>query len=80
MSQENNDLILIKAIYFSQSGIIGEHIFSEEITLGDILYYFNTNFKTEFLSIKEKYTFNGIVLNENNKKFNYNSKGKVKYN
>ena len=66
MSQENNDLILIKAIYFSQSGIIGEHIFSEEITLGDILYYFNTNFKTEFLSIKEKYTFNGIVLNENN--------------
>ena len=65
MAQENNDLILIKVIYFSQSGLIGEHIFSGEITLGDILYYFNSNFKTEFLSLKEKYTFNGIPLNEN---------------
>ena len=65
MAQENNDLILIKVIYFSQSGIIGEHIFSGEITLGDILYYFNSNFKTEFLNLKEKYTFNGIPLNEN---------------
>ena len=62
MSEENNELLLIKAIYFSKSGIIGEHKFSSEVTLGDILLYFNTNFKTDYLNIKRKYTYNNTVI------------------
>ena len=64
MLQENNEPILVKAIYFSKSGIIGEQIFTQEVTLGDILYYFNTNLKQEFLNIKKNYIFNNVFLDE----------------
>lgn len=65
MFQEINELLLIKVIYFSKSGIISEHIFSEEIVFGDIIQYFNSNLKTEFLEVKKIYSFNGIIINEN---------------
>ena len=64
MFEKNNELILIKAIYLSKSRIIGEQLFTSEITFGDILKYFNEQLKTEFLNLKKKYTFNGIDLNE----------------
>ena len=64
MFEENNELILIKAIYYSKSGIIGEQIFTPEVTFGDILNYFNANLKTEFLNLKRIYTYNGVNLNE----------------
>ena len=64
MFEENNDLILIKAIYYSKSCIIGEQIFTPEVTFGDILNYFNANLKTEFLNLKRIYSYNGINLSE----------------
>ena len=64
MFEENNDLILIKAIYYSKSCIIGEQIFIPEVTFGDILNYFNANLKTEFLNLKRIYSYNGINLSE----------------
>ena len=64
MFEENNDLILIKAIYYSKSCIIGEQIFTSEVTFGDILNYFNANLKTEFLNLKRIYSYNGINLSE----------------
>ena len=65
MSQKINEPLLIKVIYFSISGVIKEQIFPEEVTLGDIIQYFNSNLKTEFLNMKKKYTFKGILLKEN---------------
>jgi len=64
MFEKNNELILIKAIYLTKSRIIGEQLFTSEITFGDILKYFNEQLKTEFLNLKKIYTFNGIDLNE----------------
>ena len=64
MFEKNNELILIKAIYLTKSRIIGEQLFTSEITFGDILKYFNEQLKTEFLNLKKKYTVNGIDLNE----------------
>ena len=62
MSEKNNELLLIKVIYFTKSGIIGKQMFSSEVTLGDILYYFNTNYKTDFLNIKKNYSYNEHIL------------------
>ena len=66
MSQEINEPLLIKVIYFSTSGVIKEEIFPEETTFGEIIQYFNSNLKTEFLNLKKRYTFNGIIIKENN--------------
>ena len=63
MFEKNNELILIKAIYYTKSRIIGEQIFTSEITFGDILKYFNEQLKTEFLNLKKIYAFNGVNLN-----------------
>ena len=65
MSHEINEPLLIKAIYFSISGVISEQFFPEEATIGDILKYFNSYLKAEFLNLKKKYTYNGIPLKEN---------------
>ena len=65
MSKENNELLLIKVLYLTHSTIIGENIFSHDVTLKDIIFHFNTNFKTEYLNLKKKYTYNGIPINEN---------------
>ena len=64
MFGKNNELILIKAKNYTKSRIIGEQIFTFEVTFGDILKYFNVKLKTEFLNLKKMYTFNGIDLNE----------------
>ena len=66
MSQEINEPLLIKVIYFSTSGVIKEEIFPEEVTFGEIIQYFNSNLRTEFLNLKKRYTFNGIIIKENN--------------
>ena len=65
MSKENNEFLLIKIIYFTKNSIIGEKILSHQATFGDIIYHFNTNFKTELLNINKNYKYNGINLNEN---------------
>jgi hypothetical protein len=62
MSEENNELLLIKVIYYTKSGIIGEQMLSSEVTLGDIFYNFNTNYKTDFLNIKKIYKYNNIII------------------
>jgi len=64
MFEKNNELILIKAIHLTKSRIIGEQLFTSEITFGDILKYFNEQLKKEFLNLKKIYTFNGIDSNE----------------
>ena len=65
MSKDNNEFLLIKTIYFTKNSIIGEKILSHQATFGDIIYHFNTNFKTEFLNINKNYKYNGKSLNEN---------------
>ena len=64
MFEKNNELIFVKVIYLTKSSIIGEQLFTSEITFGDILKYFNEQLKTEFLNLKKIYTFKGIDLNE----------------
>ena len=65
MSQEINEPLLIKVIFFSISGVLREQIFPEEVSFGDIIQYFNSNLKTEFLNMKKTHTFKGIPLKEN---------------
>ena len=65
MSIENNEIILIKVIYFSNSGIIGEQTFPQEITFANIINTFNENYKTETLTMKQQYIYNNIILDEN---------------
>ena len=64
MSQEINEPLLIKVIFFSISGVLREQIFPEEVSFGDIIQYFNSNLKTEFLNMKKIYSFKGIPLKE----------------
>ena len=65
MNKDNNGIMLIKVIYYSNSGIIGEQTFFQGITFSNIINDFNENFRTESLNMKQKYIYNNIVLKEN---------------
>ena len=49
----------IKVIYYTDSSIIGEKRFNSNITLNEILTYFQNNLKTEETYLKPNYSFNG---------------------
>lgn len=70
MQRRNNDNILIKAIYYTKSGIIKEQTFNKEITFGEIINNFKNSNKNKLLTLKNNYKYNGTALLPNQKIIN----------
>lgn len=66
MQRRNNENILIKAIYYTKSGI-KEQTFNEEITFEEIINNFKNTNKNKLLTIKNKYIYNKTALLPNQK-------------
>lgn len=62
MKNQNNEEILIKAVFYTKSDIIEEYIFDQDVTFGEILNYFLSKSKNKQLSFKKYYYYNKIVL------------------
>lgn len=62
MKNQNNEEILIKAVFYTKSGIIEEYIFDQNVTFGDILNYFLSKSNNKQLSLKKYYYYNKILL------------------
>ena len=67
MQSRNNENFLIKAIYYTKSGIIKEQTFNKEITFGEIINNFKNANKNKLLTIKNSYKYNGTDLLPNQK-------------
>lgn len=67
MQSRNNENFLIKAIYYTKSGIIKEQTFNKEITFGEIINNFKNTNKNKLLTIKNSYKYNGTALLPNQK-------------
>ena len=62
MQSRNNENILIKAIYYTKSGINEKQTFNKEITFGEIINNFKNTNKNKLLSVKNSYKYNGTAL------------------
>lgn len=78
MKNQNNEDILIKAIFYTKSGIIEENIFDQNVTFGEILNYFLSKSQNKLFIPKKYYYYNNIMLQQNDliKNFVYLPKGK----
>ena len=78
MKNKNNEEILIKAVFYTQSGIIEEYIFDQNVTFGEILNYFLSKSKNKNLSLRKYYYYNKIMIKPSDviKNLVYIQKGK----
>ena len=67
MKNENIEKNIIKAVYYSKSGLYLEKEFHQDITFGEILNYLNSNPKNKLLILKKNYNYFGQNLSPEQK-------------
>ena len=78
MKNQNNEEILIKAVFYTKSEIIEEYIFDQNVIFGEILNYFLSKSKNKNLSLRKYYYYNKIMIKPSDviKNLVYIQKGK----
>ena len=78
MNNAKRPQIEIKVIYSTDTSILGEKIFKSNISLSEILTYFQNNLKTKDTNIKSNYSLNGKdIINKSTSILDLITKNKI---